>query len=83
MNFLNLNENRTEIIMFRGNPSDFPDGSLSSIFANICPSIKNLGVILHSAFKFDSQISSVIKNCFFFPTKASGKGKRPSISLRL
>ena len=65
-NFLHLNEKKTEIIVF-GN-SELLNGVDSDLgpLASYCrPSVRNLGVILDSCFKFDHQISSVVKTSFF------------------
>ncbi len=65
-NFLALNENKTEIVLF--GPSDFYDlddldhGDLSSY---VSPCVKNLGVLFDSGLKFDKQINSVVKSCFY------------------
>ena len=65
INFLNLNEKKTEIIMF-----DCPDQmahtdtfDLLAPFNHLC--VNNLGVMFDSSLKFDKQISSVIKTSFF------------------
>ena len=63
-NFLNLNEDKTEIIIFDQHLApqcNTPD----SLISNIRSSAKNLGVIMDSAFKFQKQISSVVKTSFF------------------
>ena len=63
-NFLTLNENKTEIIIFDQNPHISPC-SLGALDANIHPSVRNLGVIFDHDFKFNKQISSVVKTSFF------------------
>ena len=63
-NFLNLNQNKTEIIIFDQHLApqcNTPD----SLASNIRSSAKNLGVILDSNFKFHTHISSVVKTSFF------------------
>ena len=64
-NFLNLNENKTEIIMFGCGPADFLAGFQGPLTPNIQSSVKNLGVIFYDRLKFDHQVSSVVKNSFF------------------
>ncbi len=64
--FLALNEEKTEVVLF--GPSDFYDGSnLDQGFlnSNATPCAKNLGVLLDSGLRFDKQINSVVKSCFF------------------
>ena len=63
-NFLNLNQNKTEIIIFDQHLApqcNTPD----SLIPNIRSSAKNLGITLDSAFKFHTHISSVVKTSFF------------------
>uniref|UniRef100_A0A3B3SDN5 Reverse transcriptase domain-containing protein n=1 Tax=Paramormyrops kingsleyae TaxID=1676925 RepID=A0A3B3SDN5_9TELE len=65
-NFLCLNENKTEIIVF-GRPGDLSgcvDG-LGNLGWYVRPFIRNLGVIFDSDLKFEKQISSVVKASFF------------------
>ena len=66
LNFLNLNENKTEIVMF-GRPDLLNKfaGSLGPLAAHNHSSAKSLGVLFDSSFKFDKQISSVVKSSFF------------------
>ncbi len=65
-NVLALNENKTEIVLF--GPSNFYDlGDLDlgdlSYYVSSC--VKNLGVIFDSGLKFNKQINSVVKSCFY------------------
>ena len=66
INFLTLNENKTEIIIF--GQSELLDG-FNSVLGPLAsysrPSVRNLGVIFDNCFKFDKQISSVVKTSFF------------------
>lgn len=66
LNFLNLNENKTEVIVF-GHPECLNDsvGALGPLASKNCSFIKSLGVTFDSAFKFDRQIGSVVKGAFF------------------
>ncbi|KAK0151915.1 hypothetical protein N1851_006719 [Merluccius polli] len=65
-NFLNLNDNKTEIIMFGCNPSDLPANFLGPLTPNVRSSAKNLGVTFDSNFRFNKQVSTVVKNSFFY-----------------
>ncbi len=65
-NFLNLNEKKTEIILF-GPPSGIPLKYLSNHFVTSQAKtlVKNVGVLLDSELKLDSQVNSVVKSFFF------------------
>ncbi len=65
-NFLCLNENKTEIVVFGhpGNLSACVD-ALGHLGLYVRPFTRNLGVIFDSTFKFEKQISSVVKASFF------------------
>ncbi len=65
-NFLCLNENKTEIVVF-GCPGDLSAcvDALGNLGLYVHPFTKNLGLIFDSAFKFEKQISSVLKASFF------------------
>ncbi len=57
LNFLNLNEGKTEIIVFE--PLDVacsPVLNLGHLSSCVKPVVKNLGVYFGSALKFDKQI---------------------------
>ncbi len=62
-----LNENKTEIVVF-GHPGDLSAcvDALGNLGLYVRPFTRNLGVIFDSAFKFEKQISSVVKASFFF-----------------
>ncbi len=67
-NFLTLNEDKTEVILF--GPSDALSFNAYNLdlgyFAQwITPCVKNLGVLLDSSLKFDKQINNVVRSCFF------------------
>ena len=66
LNFLKLNENKTEIILF-GHPDlvQVLASSLGPLAPYISSQARNLGVIIDGAFKLDKQISSVVKASFF------------------
>lgn len=66
LNFLNLNENKTEVIMF-GRPNTLVDcaGALGPLASHNHPVVKNLGVFLDSSFRFEKQVSSVVRASFF------------------
>ncbi len=63
-NFLNLNESKTEVIWFGNSESQ-----VLSDLGNLAPFrksvVKNLGVQFDVSLKFDKQINSVVKSCFF------------------
>ena len=63
-NFLTLNENKTEVLVFEHGPA-FPVAQLGPLNVNTRPFVKNLGVTFDNHFKFDKQISSVVKASFF------------------
>ncbi len=63
LNFLNLNESKTEIVVFGQDLNKINE--LCPLTCSNRPSAKSLGVILDSSFKFDIQISSVVKTSFF------------------
>lgn len=46
-------------------PSDTFDYDLGDLVSYVKPSVKNLGVIIDSALKFDKKINSVVKSSFF------------------
>uniref|UniRef100_A0A8C1IL60 Reverse transcriptase domain-containing protein n=1 Tax=Cyprinus carpio TaxID=7962 RepID=A0A8C1IL60_CYPCA len=65
-NFLHLNEEKTEIIVFR--PSRVCDSTpvnLGSLQQYIKPVVTNLGIKIDSEFKLDKQINMVVKSCFY------------------
>ncbi len=66
-NFPCLNENKTEIVVF-GRPGDLSAcvDALGNLGLYVRPFTRSLGVIFDSAFKFEKQISSVVKASFFF-----------------
>lgn len=64
-NFLSLNESKTEFIVFGPTDQcvyDFKSTSLSP-YSTSC--VRNLGVLFDSNLKFDKQISTVVKSCFY------------------
>lgn len=60
-NFLKLNDNKSEIIVF-GSSKSVNLGPLE-IYNKLV--VKNLGVLSDNVFKFDKQINAVVKSCFF------------------
>ncbi len=65
-NFLQLNENKTEVNLF-GSPHlvNALSSSLGPLQANIRTHVKNLGVVFDSELKLDKQINSVVSASFF------------------
>jgi len=65
-NFLSLNKNKTEIVVF-GKPNCLQgwDSAIGPLDTFSRSSTKNLGVILDCSFKFDKQVSAVVKSSFY------------------
>lgn len=64
--FIILNEDKTEIIVF--SPSECSKSinlDLGEMSVYLKPWVKNLGFIFDSDLKFDRQINSVVKTCFY------------------
>lgn len=66
LNFLNFNESKTELIVFK------PSVSVTSTIPNlgelspyVKQHVKNLGVVFDEQMKFDRQINTVVKSSFF------------------
>lgn len=66
LNFLKLNENKTEVVLF-GRPElvQVLTSSLGQLAPHLRSHARNLGVIVDSAFKLDKQVSAVVKSSFF------------------
>ncbi len=65
-NFLALNENKTEVVLFDTSYFyDLGDLDLGDLSSYVSPCVKNLGVLFDSGLKFDKQINSVVKSCFY------------------
>lgn len=66
LNFLKLNENKTEIVLF-GRPDlvQVLANSLGPLAPNIGSQVRNLGVIIDGALRLDKQVRSVVKASFF------------------
>ncbi len=66
LNLLHFNESKTEVLIFgpRG-ARDAPPLDLCSLEPYVKPTVKKLGVITDSDFKWDKQINSVTKSSFF------------------
>lgn len=60
-NFLHLNEDKTDFILF--GDSHFSDFGLLS--SNFKPVVRNLGVVFDNSFCFDKQIDSVVRSSFY------------------
>ena len=65
-NFLQLNESKSEIILF-GPPSSTISlhSQLGPLAANITPAARNLGVIFDFNLSFNKHISTVVQSCYF------------------
>ncbi len=62
LNFLHLNEGKTEIIVFESSQvSSSPGLNLGNLSSCVKPVGKNLGVFFDSAIKFDKQIRVLVK----------------------
>lgn len=64
LNFLNLNDDKTEIMVF-GHHDLLDVDSLGPLTANSRSTVRSLGVMLDGAFKLDKQISATVRSCFF------------------
>lgn len=65
LNFLNLNDKKTEIVIFGQLDHPVFTGACSHLSSFCRPFAKSLGVYIDGAFKMDKQISSVVKTSFF------------------
>lgn len=66
LNFLIFNETKTEIIVFSPSESSISKNlDLGGLNSYLRPWVKNLGFILDDNLKFDRQINSVVKTCFY------------------
>ncbi len=64
-NFLYLNRDKTEHIVFGSCTSDVNALSFGTLASYVKPVVKNLGVTSDSSLKFDQQINSVVETGFF------------------
>ncbi len=64
-NFLNLNENITEITIFGHKENYVLDVDCGSLGPYETQCARNQGVLFDHNLKFDKQISAVVKSCFF------------------
>uniref|UniRef100_A0A3B3QY49 Reverse transcriptase domain-containing protein n=1 Tax=Paramormyrops kingsleyae TaxID=1676925 RepID=A0A3B3QY49_9TELE len=64
-NFLNFNENKTEVLVFRPSAACDAYVDLGPLEPYVKDTAKNLGIILDSNFKMEKQINTVVKSCFF------------------
>ncbi len=66
LNFLNLNESKTEAIVFgflavSGNIQQV----MGDLAAYVKPTVKNVGVVLILPLTYDKQVNAVVKSSFF------------------
>nr|XP_061839065.1 uncharacterized protein LOC133621161 isoform X1 [Nerophis lumbriciformis]XP_061839075.1 uncharacterized protein LOC133621161 isoform X1 [Nerophis lumbriciformis] len=64
-NFLSLNEDKTEVMLFGPSRSPSPNVDLGTLTPYLSDSVTNLGVKFDSDFKFEKQISSVVQKSFY------------------
>ena len=65
-NFLNLNEDKTECIIFStSGTTNRPSLSFGALASYFKPAVRNLGVTFECNMKFDKQISNVVRMSFF------------------
>ncbi len=66
-NLVQLNERKTEIMIFGRTVLNKAESVILGPWAcYIQDRVKNLGVIFDSSLKFDNQINTVVRNCFFY-----------------
>ena len=66
LNFLNLNESKTDIIIFRPSvASSTANLDLGPLQQYLKPTVTNLGVKMDGDFLMDKQVNSVLKSAFF------------------
>ena len=65
-NFLQLNEAKTEIILFGPPKSTLPfHAALGTLASNITPTARSLGVMFDPQISFNSQITTVVQSCYY------------------
>lgn len=64
LNFLSLNENKTEVMLFGPSCCSLPNIDLGSLSPFLKDCVTNLGVKFDPDFKFEKQISSVVQKAF-------------------
>ena len=64
-NVLQLNENKSEVILFGPPDIKLTTSSLGILSTLANPQVKNLGIVFDSAFKFDKQVNPVVKASFY------------------
>ena len=65
VNFLSLNEEKTEVMLFGPSRSSSPSVDLASLSPYLSDCVTNLGVKFDSDFRFEKQISSVVQKSFY------------------
>uniref|UniRef100_A0A3Q4HRN5 Reverse transcriptase domain-containing protein n=1 Tax=Neolamprologus brichardi TaxID=32507 RepID=A0A3Q4HRN5_NEOBR len=75
-NFLTLNENKTEIIVFGSHtPLDQLADALGPLASYLSPTVRNLRVFLDGSFKLEKQVSTVVKKNSFYQLRQISKAK--------
>ena len=65
VHLLNLNKNKTENLCGQQNPFEGYDSTIGTLDSHCPPFARNICVISDRGFRFDKQISSVVKTSFF------------------
>ncbi len=65
-NFLQLNESKTEVLLFGSSaPTEVVASKMGPLSGNLHSHVRNLGVTFDSALTFEKQINAVVRSCFY------------------
>ncbi len=65
-NFLQLNESKTEVLLFGSSAStEVVASKMGPLSGNLHSHVRNLGVTFDSALTFEKQINAVVRSCFY------------------